>query len=83
MATDLKGRKVVQFRTHIDPMIGPKPRNAFDLREITNGYFELTPVGVYVKLTNNLPGGVVSIFEHIVPYANVQSIKLGPAENDK
>lgn len=76
MAFELKGRKVAGFRTHIDPMIGPKPKNSFDKREMTNAEFELTPIGVYVRVVTHVPGGQHKLMEHIVPYANVQSIRL-------
>lgn len=80
---DIKSRRVARFRTQIDPMIGEKPRNAFDMREFKDAIFEITPIGVYVKMVVHVPGNAPREEEHIVPYANVQSIKLAPLENDK
>lgn len=77
---DLKNRKVFSFRAHIDPMIGPKPRNSFDRRELKNWEFELTPAGVYVKTVFQTPGKPDQESEHIVPFTNIQSIKLMPLE---
>lgn len=77
-------RKVSQFRCQIDPMIGPKPANAFQMGDGAGqlpGEAYLTAVGVHVyhhyrpKL-----GGELVVTEHIVPYANLQSIKLIPEE---
>lgn len=66
----LTGRKVKFFRCHIDPSIGPKPRNAFDPVEMKMQACELTPVGIYTKLADGN--------ESIVPYPNVQMIRLLP-----
>lgn len=80
MAFEIKGRKVAGFRTHIDPMIGPRPKNSFDKREMNNAEFELTPIGVYVRIIMQVPGNKPKLMEHVVPYANVQSIRLEPLE---
>lgn len=80
MAFDLKGRKISMFRCHLDPSIGPKPKNAFTKKDMPNAYFELTPIGVYVKIIYQVPGNALQESEHLVPYANVQSIKLEPVE---
>lgn len=72
---DLTDRKILMFRCHIDPMIGPKPRLAFvpkDMRAEAEIASDSTgPMGVYIKLQDGI--------EHIVPFANVQSIRLEPA----
>lgn len=70
MAINLNGRKVKGFRCHLDPMVGPVPRNAFDMATHAMEA-ELTPAGVYVKV-------LATGFEHLIPYANVQSIRLQP-----
>ena len=75
----LSGRGVARFRTHIEPGIGPKPRNAFDMREQMFDA-ELTPIGIYVKMTRTEPGKGQSVEEHVVPYSNIQSIKLVPLD---
>lgn len=78
---ELKNRKISRFRTHLDPQIGPKPRQAFDMREM--GFeAELTPIGVYIKVKRTEPGKGTTEEEHVVPYANVQSIKLIPVEKE-
>ena len=64
----LDGRKVAFFRAHIDPGVGPTPKNAIHAENMKLKACEITPAGIYVML----PDGQ----EHIVPYANVQSIKL-------
>lgn len=81
---ELKNRKVLQFRTHIDPAIPPVPKNSFSKKELHNWEFEITPIGIYVKAFSKSPGALATDFsEHIVPYANVQSIKLAPLEDAK
>lgn len=79
---ELKHRKIASFRAHLDPAIGPKPKNSFDRRELPKWDFEMTPVGVYVRAVFQTPSGITEA-EHIVPFANVQSIKLMPLEKDK
>lgn len=84
MASQLTGRKVHQFRCHIDPCIGPSPKNAFSIYQTSEMEkqkcpwieCELTPAGVYVKV---LKTGS----EHLVPFANVQAIKLVPEEKEE
>lgn len=73
----LSGRKVDFFRCHIDPSIGPKPKNAFKCSDMKMTA-ELTPIGIYVNYPENNENGYA---ESIVPYPNVQSIKLLPADN--
>lgn len=68
----LSGRKIKFFRCHIDPSIGPKPKNAFDPVDMRMQVCEMTPVGIYTKL---LDGS-----ESVVPYPNIQSIRLMPEE---
>lgn len=83
MAFDLKGRKVSVFRCHIDPVVGGSSKNAFALKDFPGGLFELTPIGVYVKIIRKVPGNLKSeTFEHVIPYANVQSIQLA-AEDER
>ena len=78
---NLKNRSVTRFRTQIDPMIGSRPMNAFDKKMFPDWEMELTPAGVYVKAFSGSPTGQRKMEEHIVPFANIQSIKL--AEEDK
>lgn len=78
---NLKNRKIAQFRCNISPMIGPKPKNAYDLRDMPNCEFELTPAGVYVKAVFQTPGGPAQTQEHLIPFANVQSIKFVPEDD--
>jgi hypothetical protein len=75
MSTNLNGRKIQMFRAHIDPMIGPTPRNAFNCKE--HGLTaELLPQGVFVTF---LKTGQ----EHLVPFANLQSIKFEPLPKEE
>lgn len=77
---DLKNRKVVQIRTHYDPMIGGKPQQAFNLKSMGEGaHMEVTPIGVYIKIWVGV-ANAKTLQEHIVPYANVQSIMLSDEE---
>lgn len=63
----LYGRPIEMFRTHYDPMIGPTPKQAFMLKDMHAKAF-VTDIGVHVVLDNGN--------EHVVPYANVESIRL-------
>ena len=65
----MDGRPVKMFRAHYDPMVGPIPRNAFKVGEIGMEAKLAMPVGVWVKV-------LATGREHIVPFANVQSIEL-------
>ena len=83
---DLKNRKIHMFRCHLDPQINGKSQNAFSKTDprFAGWEFELTPVGVYVAGKTTLPGGKeVQYFEHLVPFANVQSIQLIVEDKDK
>lgn len=71
-AANLVGRKINTFRCMIDPMVGPKPRNAF-VPETMGMEAYLTDKGVYVKV---LPYGTFQGSEHLIPFANIQSIRL-------
>lgn len=73
---NISKRKIMMFRCYHDPMIGPKPRQAFSLKECPTWDMELTPVGVYVKWPELANGKMVREHEHMVPFANVQSIKF-------
>jgi len=79
---EIKNRKVASFRAHIDPAIGPKPRNAFDKRELKDWEFEICPIGICVTALFQVPGSPVQVSEHIIPFANIQSIKLEPATTE-
>jgi len=62
-------------------MVGPAPKNAFDMRTMKGCHFELTPIGVYAKVKSKNEKGEWCWEEHVIPYANVQSIKLmSPAD---
>lgn len=67
---ELKGRKVLFFRANIEPGICASPKNAIHYSEMDT--IELNPAGVYVKSKKG--------DEHLVPYGNVQTIKLLPEE---
>jgi hypothetical protein len=70
----LTGRKVNTFRCQVDPMVGPKPRNAF-VPSTMGMEAELMDHGVYVKV---MPYGTFTGSEHLIPFANIQSIRLEP-----
>lgn len=74
---DLLKRKIKMFRCHYDPIIGPTPKNAFktDDPETCIEEAEITPAGVYVKTK---PNRNKEVTEHLIPYANIQSILLFP-----
>lgn len=69
---NLVGRKINTFRCQIDPMVGPKPRNAF-VPSTMGMEARLTDKGVYVKV---LAHGTFQGSEHLIPFANIQSIRL-------
>lgn len=73
---NISKRTVQMFRCYHDPMIGPKPRQAFSMVELPNWYMELTPVGVYVKCPIKDKNNKEVFQEHVVPFANIQSIKF-------
>ncbi len=79
---DITTRKVSLFRTHIDPMIGPVARLAFSmadpLLQAIALEVELTPYGIYAKWLDRRNKDAVH--EHLVPFANIQSIKLEPMD---
>lgn len=77
---DLKNRKVEMFRCHIDPAIGAKAKNAFMVGKDGIKEAELTPIGVWVRWVNTSPGNQGNEAEHLVPFANVQSVKLAAME---
>ena len=87
LETSLMGRKIAMFRAHYDPMIGPTTKNAFNLMDPNiKMEGEYTENGIYVKVliqeTNKLTGK--KFFpEHLVPFANIQSIKLMPIDEEK
>lgn len=74
---NLNTRKIKRFRCTIDPGIPPSPRNAFDV-ESDLLEAELTPAGVYVKTCAPRFAG----HEFLIPYGNIQAIKLYPNEED-
>lgn len=77
---DIKNRKVKMFRCHLDPAIGARAKNAFMVGQDGVKSAELCPVGVYVEWVNPSPGNSHDVIEHLVPFSNIQSIKLAPAE---
>lgn len=74
MSNKTAGRKVMMFRCQIDPMIGPKPKNAFliDERSGMKARINEEATGVIVTLENGQ--------EHFVFGANIQSVRLAPQE---
>lgn len=67
------GREVEMFRTVLDPMIGPKPRQAFMTKDI-NAKAILTEIGITVTILHTGQ-------EHFVPYTNIQAVRLKPQES--
>lgn len=82
MSNVLATRKVSMFRCHIDPAIGPTPKLAFSLSDplltAIGLEVELTQVGIYAKWYDRRNKD--KLHEHLVPFANIQSIKLEPAQ---
>ncbi len=73
--SDITGRSIKTFRCYKDPMIPPKPRNAFQMGDGTGqvpGTAEITTMGVYVKTK--------TYGDYVIPYANVESIQLLPQD---
>ena len=64
------GREIFMFRCHFNPMIGPRPQQAFVPKD-QGMYAELTSQGVYVKV---LKDGC----EHFVPFSNIESLRFAP-----
>lgn len=79
---EIVGRKVKMFRAHYDPIIGPMPKNAYDLSDPNSpiDLAELTPMGVFIKMKPLREAKNGEFVEHLLPYANIQSIKLFPHE---
>lgn len=65
---NLTGRTVEMFRCYRPPLIGPRHDLAY-MVEAKGLYAELTDIGIYVR-------EIGSGREHIVPYANIESMKL-------
>lgn len=74
MLTDTLGQRVLMFRCVVDPMIGPKPRNAFVPSEMSAEAWT-TNMGVIIKLHDGN--------EHLVPYTNISSIRLDHTHQDQ
>lgn len=74
----LVGRKVLRFRCQIDPMIWRKPMNAFVPSDMGMSA-HITDGGVYVKVES---GATFEGGEHLIPFANIQSIRLEPESLD-
>ena len=72
---DLIGAEVKMFRCHLDPMIGPKPRQAFVPSDV---FAEAYWIGYWVYMKYVQPGKD----RHIVPSANIQSIRIGPLDEE-
>lgn len=76
---NLKDRKISQFRCHISPQIGPMPKQAFSKKDNPGAEFELTPVGIYVKMKVSEGAGRPPRWEeYLVPFSNIQNMKLEP-----
>lgn len=67
MLTNTLGQRVLMFRCVVDPMVGPKPRNAFVPSDMAAEAWT-TNMGVIIKLHDGN--------EHLVPYTNIVSIRL-------
>ena len=71
---------VIMFRTQVDPMIGPKPRNAFMPKDLGwNAYINEEATGVVVEVPNK-DGSEIT--RHFVFGANIQSIRLGELKEE-
>lgn len=69
----VSGREVEMFRCHIDPMIGPKPRQAFMPKDINaRAYIDDKVTGIIMKLHDGT--------EHFIFGSNVQSTRLKKLE---
>lgn len=71
MSNKTAGRHIQMFRCHYDPMIGPRPLNAFVPKD--NGWTAVIndeSTGVIVTLPNGQ--------QHFVFGANIQSVRLEP-----
>lgn len=73
---NLAKRRILMFRTYDDPSIGPKPRQAFSMKELPLWHMEMTQIGVYVKWPEISQTGAKKFHEHLVPFANIQTIKF-------
>jgi hypothetical protein len=77
---NISNRKLMLFRCHIDPQIGPNPKLAFQLSDPLNQAIgleaELTTIGIYAKWYDRRNKD--QVHEHIIPFTNIQSIKLEP-----
>ena len=81
---ELLKRKVKMFRCHLDPGIGPMPRNAFMLTDPNSPieFAQITPIGIYIKMKPIRDAKEGVFREHLVPYANLQSVELMNEEAD-
>lgn len=75
---NISKRKIQMFRCYYDPQIGGKSRQAFSKVELPKWDMEMTQIGVYVKWPEIRQGGIVKYHEHLVPFANIQSLKFEP-----
>lgn len=82
---DLKNRKVLMFRCHLDPMVGAKSKNAFHRKDVGPDWImELSPAGVYVRSVVKIPGSRLPVVrEHLVPFSNIQSIEFEPLPEEE
>ncbi len=69
MNTKAAGRRVAMFRCQIDPMLGPKPRNAFMPDDMGwEARISEEGSGIVIKMKDGQ--------EHFVFGANIQSVRL-------
>lgn len=68
----LLGREVLMFRCVVDPMVGPKPRQAFVPKDC-GMEAHVIDEGIHVKV---LPYNTFLGTEHIIPYTNILSMKV-------
>lgn len=67
----IAGKEVRLFRCHIDPVIGPKPRNAFLMSDLmAKAYINETETAIVVNFEN---GSI-----KCVPFTNIQMFELEP-----
>lgn len=76
MPININGRKIHMFRCHLDPCIPPAPANAFCVGQKNIAAAELTPAGVFVTTSKEQ-------LEFLIPYSNVQAIRLAPEPKDE
>lgn len=66
---EVANRSIQMFRCYRPPLIGPTPKLAYVPKD-SGLHAELCEFGIYVRESKG--------FEHLVPYANLESIRFEP-----